>query len=164
MLSGEHYDRSFIPAPNKPKPDFIKEKELILAENHNCKRVFAYLCSTRGLDYALISELVHEAGLLRSRKQAMYCSNYSMRMAKLSVQKKLVHLQNINSKELHQARIKAMALKSCMETVKSFFFESAIDLLSYLQMHDTDDCRLISMMGVKPNIVLETMDRYNYSS
>ena len=34
---------------------------------------------------------------------------------------------------------------------KAFFFESAIDMLSYLQMHDKEltDCRLVSMMGVK---------------
>ena len=46
---------------------------------------------------------------------------------------------------------------------KAFFFESAIDMLSYLQMHDIEltDCRLVSMMGVKPNIVLDTMLRHN---
>lgn len=38
-------------------------------------------------------------------------------------------------------------------------------MLSYLQMHDKEltDCRLVSMMGVKPNIVLETMLRHNIS-
>ena len=48
---------------------------------------------------------------------------------------------------------------------KAFFFESAIDMLSYLQMHDKEltDCRLVSMMGVKPNIVLDTMLRHNIS-
>ena len=48
---------------------------------------------------------------------------------------------------------------------KAFFFESAIDMLSYLQMHDQelDNCRLVSMMGVKPNIVLDTMLRHNIS-
>ena len=36
-------------------------------------------------------------------------------------------------------------------------------MLSYLQMHDQelDNCRLVSMMGVKPNIVLDTMLRHN---
>ena len=44
---------------------------------------------------------------------------------------------------------------------QAFFFESAIDLLSYLQMNaqKLDNCRLVSMMGVKPNIVLDTMIR-----
>lgn len=38
-------------------------------------------------------------------------------------------------------------------------------MLSYLQMHDQelDNCRLVSMMGVKPNIVLDTMLRHNIS-
>lgn len=46
---------------------------------------------------------------------------------------------------------------------KAFFFESAIDMLSYLQMHskELDNCRLVSMMGVKPSIVLDTMLRHN---
>lgn len=44
----------------------------------------------------------------------------------------------------------------------AYFFESAIDLLSHLQMHrNLDNCRLVSMMGVKPNIVLDTMKRHN---
>jgi len=36
-------------------------------------------------------------------------------------------------------------------------------MLSYLQMHDKEltDCKLVSMMGVKPNIVLDTMLRHN---
>ncbi|MDE5557322.1 MAG: toprim domain-containing protein, partial [Ruminococcus sp.] len=38
--------------------------------------------------------------------------------------------------------------------------ESSIDLLSYLQMKNPDNCRLVSMMGVKPNTVIETMKRY----
>lgn len=48
---------------------------------------------------------------------------------------------------------------------KVLFFESAIDMLSYLQMHDKEltDCRLVSMMGVNPNIVLDTMLRHNIS-
>ena len=44
----------------------------------------------------------------------------------------------------------------------AYFFESSIDLLSYLQMNkNLDNCRLISMMGVKPNIVIDTMKRHN---
>ena len=43
------------------------------------------------------------------------------------------------------------------------FFESSIDLLSYLQMKNPDNCRLVSMMGVKPSIVVETMKRYGIS-
>lgn len=36
-------------------------------------------------------------------------------------------------------------------------------MLSYLQMHskELDNCRLVSMMGVKPSIVLDTMLRHN---
>lgn len=49
---------------------------------------------------------------------------------------------------------------------KAFFFESAIDMLSYLQMHskELDNCRLVSMMGVKPSIVLDTMHRHNIAA
>lgn len=49
---------------------------------------------------------------------------------------------------------------------KAFFFESAIDMLSYLQMHskELDNCRLVSMMGVKPSIVLDTMLRHNIAA
>ena len=48
---------------------------------------------------------------------------------------------------------------------KAFFFESAIDMLSYLQMHDQEleNCRLVSLMGLKPSIVLDTMLRHNIS-
>ena len=39
-------------------------------------------------------------------------------------------------------------------------------MLSYLQMHskELDNCRLVSMMGVKPSIVLDTMLRHNIAA
>jgi len=47
----------------------------------------------------------------------------------------------------------------------ALFFESSIDMLSYMQLHqnELDNHRLISMMGVKPNIVEATMERYHIS-
>ena len=48
------------------------------------------------------------------------------------------------------------------ETAYALFFESAIDLLSFIELSrtrgkDLQGCRLTSMMGLKPNIVAHTM-------
>lgn len=45
--------------------------------------------------------------------------------------------------------------------VNAYFFESAIDSISFADLHpELDNHRLISMAGVKPSVVKETMKRY----
>lgn len=166
-LTGEHIDRTYTPSLTyEPKPVQQTARELSLAEADNARRVFAYLCKTRGLDYDMVSALVRGGSIAQEEKTGNVLFKY------YDDQGKVIGAEKVGTSTDH--KFKGIATGSAaghgFEVVrgsgeKAFFFESAIDMLSYLQMHDKEltDCRLVSMMGVKPNIVLDTMLRHNIS-
>ena len=166
-LTGEHIDRTYTPSRTyEQKPKTVTARELSLAEADNARRVFAYLCKTRGLDYDMVSALVRGGSIAQEEKTGNVLFKY------YDEQGKVIGAEKVGTSTDH--KFKGIATGSAaghgFEVVrgtgeKAFFFESAIDMLSYLQMHDKEltDCRLVSMMGVKPNIVLDTMLRNNIS-
>lgn len=166
-LTGEHIDRTYTPSRSyEPKPVQQTARELSLAEADNARRVFAYLCKTRGLDYDLVASLVRQGVIAQEEKTGNVLFKY------YDTDGKVIGAEKVGTSTDH--KFKGIATGSAaghgFEVVrgtgeKAFFFESAIDMLSYLQMHDKEltDCRLVSMMGVKPNIVLDTMLRHNIS-
>ena len=166
-LTGEHIDRTYTPSHTyEQKPKTVTARELSLAEADNARRVFAYLCKTRGLDYDLVASLVRQGVIAQEEKTGNVLFKY------YDDQGKIIGAEKVGTSTEH--KFKGIATGSAaghgFEVVrgtgeKAFFFESAIDMLSYLQMHDKEltDCRLVSMMGVKPNIVLDTILRNNIS-
>lgn len=166
-LTGEHIDRTYTPSHTyESKPVQQTARELSLAEADNSRRVFAYLCKTRGLDYDMLSALVKKGTISQEEKTGNVLFKY------FGTDGKVIGAEKVGTSTEH--KFKGIATSSAgghgFEVVrgtgeKAFFFESAIDMLSYLQMHDQelDNCRLVSMMGVKPNIVLDTMLRHNIS-
>ena len=164
-LTGELIDRTYTPSRTyESKPVQQTARELSLAEADNCRRVFAYLCKTRGLDYNMLSELVKKGTISQEEKTGNVLFKY------YDDQGKVIGAEKVGTSTEH--KFKGIATGSAgghgFEVVhgtgeKAFFFESAIDMLSYLQMHskELDNCRLVSMMGVKPSIVLDTMLRHN---
>ena len=166
-LTGEHIDRTYTPSRTyEPKPVQQTARELSLAEADNCRRVFAYLCKTRGLDYDMLSALIKKGVISQEEKTGNVLFKY------FDTDGKVIGAEKVGTSTEH--KFKGIATGSAgghgFEVVrgtgeKAFLFESAIDMLSYLQMHDKEltDCRLVSMMGVKPNIVLDTILRNNIS-
>lgn len=164
-LTGEHIDRTYTPSRTyEPKPVQQTARELSLAEADNCRRVFAYLCKTRGLDYDMLSALVKKGVISQEEKTGNVLFKY------FDTDGKVIGAEKVGTSTEH--KFKGNATGSAgghgFEVVrgtgeKAFLFESAIDMLSYLQMHsnELDNCRLVSMMGVKPSIVLDTMLRHN---
>lgn len=165
VLTGEHIDRTYTPSHTyESKPVQQTARELSLAEADNCRRVFAYLCKTRRLDYDMLSALVKKGTISQEEKTGNVLFKY------YDDQGKVIGAEKVGTSTEH--KFKGIATGSAgghgFEVVhgtgeKAFFFESAIDMLSYLQMHskELDNCRLVSMMGVKPSIVLDTMLRHN---
>lgn len=161
-LNGEHYDRMYTPSRTyEPKPEKKKEGVLKIEEADNCRRVFAYLCKTRGLDYDIISSLVKSGVIAQEQKTGNVLFKY------YDDQGKVIGAEKVGTSTEH--KFKGIATGSAgghgFEVCRGdgsnlLFFESSIDMLSYLQMFSPDNCRLVSMMGVKPNIVLDTMVRY----
>ena len=164
-LTGEHVDRTYTPSRTyKSKPVQQTARELSLAEADNCRRVFAYLCKTRRLDYDMLSALVKKGTISQEEKTGNVLFKYYDDQGKIIGAEKV----GTSTEQKFKGIAKGSAGGHGFEVVhgtgeKAFFFESAIDMLSYLQMHNKklDNCRLVSMMGVKPNIVLDTMLRHN---
>lgn len=164
-LTGEHVDRTYTPSRTyESKPVQQTARGLSLAEADNCRRVFAYLCKTRRLDYDMLSALVKKGTISQEEKTGNVLFKY------YDDRGKVIGAEKVGTSTEH--KFKGIATGSagghgfevvCGTGEKAFFFESAIDMLSYLQMHskELDNCRLVSMMGVKPSIVLDTMLRHN---
>lgn len=165
MLNGEQYDRSFAPSYHEKQQQQQLSGEIFLAENADCKRVFAFLCKTRGLNYDMIADLVKSGKISQEQKTGNVLFKY------FNTDGKIIGAEKVGTSTAHKFKGIAQGSDSGhgFEIVRgtgenAYFFESAIDMLSYLQMHkDIDNCRLVSMMGVKPNIVIDTMTRHNIS-
>ena len=68
-LTGEHIDRTYTPSRTyEQKPKTVTARELSLAEADNARRVFAYLCKTRELDYDLVASLVRQGVIAQEEK------------------------------------------------------------------------------------------------
>ena len=162
-LNGEQYERSFTPSYHKPIQK--SAREISLAENDNCKRVFAYLCKTRGLDYDMIADLVRNGKISQEQKTGNVLFKYFDADGKIIGAEKVGTSTGHKFKGIAQGSDSSQGFEIVRGTgEKAYFFESAIDMLSYLQMNkNIDNCRLVSMMGVKPNVVLEIMKRHNIS-
>lgn len=159
-LNGEHYERSFAP----PYPEKQQSaREIYLSENADCKRVFAYLCKSRGLDYEMIADLVRNGKISQEQKTGNVLFKYFDTDGKIIGAEKVGTSTDHKFKGIAQGSYSSHGFEIvCGTGENAYFFESAIDLLSYLQMNkNLDNCRLISMMGVKPNIVIDTMNRQN---
>ena len=159
-LNGEHYERSFAP----PYPEKQQSaREIYLSENADCKRVFAYLCKSRGLDYEMIADLVRNGKISQEQKTGNVLFKYFDTDGKIIGAEKVGTSTDHKFKGIAQGSYSSHGFEIVRGIVENaYFFESAIDLLSYLQMNkNLDNCRLISMMGVKPNIVIDTMNRQN---
>lgn len=162
-LNGEHYDRTYTSSRTyEPKPVQKTARELSLAEADNVRRVFAYLCKTRGLDYELISSLVKSGVIAQEQKTGNVLFKYYDNDGKVIGAEKVGTSTEHKFKGIATGSAGGHGFEVCRgDGSNLLFFESSIDMLSYLQMFSPDNCRLVSMMGVKPNIVLDTMVRYS---
>lgn len=160
-LSGESCDISYT-APQR-KPEKPKQTGISVSEAPDAKRVIAYLCKTRGLDYGMVSALIKEGRIAQEQKTGNVLFKYHDEKGKL------IGAEKVGTSTAHKFKgiVTGSASGHGFEVTRgkaerAYFFESAIDMLSFLQMHkDIVNCRLVSMMGVKPNIVLETMERHH---
>lgn len=162
LLNDEVYDRSFSPEKNyKSEPKKVQKSDILIAENADCKRVFAYLCKTRGLDYDMISELVKSGKIVQEQKTGNVVFKVTDENNRIVGAEKVGTSTQKKFKGIATGSASGYGFEICKGNGENLlFFESAIDLLSYLQMKNPDNCRLVSMMGVKPNIVIETMKRH----
>lgn len=139
------------------------KKEIDIQTDTKNNRVIAYLSQTRGLDYALIKELLQKKQLVQEAK-----TGNAVFLIK-DENNQIVGAEKVGTSTVQ--RYKGIATGSTSgygfevcrgKGENALFFESTIDMLSYMQLHgqELDNHRLISMMGVKQNTVEATMQRH----
>ena len=167
-LNGEHYDRTYTPPQHThtERQQKAQAQELVFSEADNAKRVFAYLCKTRGLDYELVKSLVQSGAVAQEQKTGNVLFKFTDEHGKTVGAEKVGTSTEHKFKGVATGSAGGYGFEVCRGNGSNLlFFESSIDMLSYLQMHQSelDDHRLVSMMGVKPQTVIDTMERYGIS-
>lgn len=129
-------------------------KELVLPERaDNMKKVFAYLCKSRGISAKIVSELAHEKLIYQDvRGNAVFIhKNENGDIVGAEI-------QGTNSEKRYKGVAQGTSNSAFVlkigEPKKCYVFESAIDLLSFKMLANQDKIRdsyLISMAGLKPN-------------
>lgn len=142
-------------APRQENNSFsAQKKELVLPERaDNMRKVFAYLCKTRGISPDVVSQLAHEKLLYQDvRGNAVFIhKNDNGEIVGAEI-------QGTNSEKRYKGvaqgtRDSVFAVK-IGEPKKCYVFESAIDLMSFKQLANPEKIQnslLVSMAGLKPN-------------
>ena len=141
----------------------VSREPIQINESHDSKRALAYLSRTRGLDYSMVLDLVKQGKIAQEEKTSNVLFKY------FDENQALAGVEKVGTSTEHKFKGIAAGSNSDygFEVVrgngeKAYFFESAIDMLSFMQMNkDIDNARFVSMMGVKPNAVIETLMRNN---
>ena len=131
-----------------------KKRELVIPEqDDNMRRVFAYLCQTRGIDFKIVRDLAQNNLLYQDKKgNAVFLhrdDNGEILGAELQGTCSFRRFKGVaagTSNSLFSLKIGTPG--------KVYVFESAIDLLSFKQLAVPDeisDSLLVSMAGLKPN-------------
>ena len=167
-LNGEHYDRTYTPHQHThtERQQKAQAQELVFSEADNAKRVFAYLCKTRGLDYELVKSLVQSGAVAQEQKTGNVLFKFTDEHGKTVAAEKVGTSTEHKFKGVATGSAGGYGFEVCRGNGSNLlFFESSIDMLSYLQMHQSEltDHRLVSIMGVKPQTVIDTMERYGIS-
>ncbi|MDE7400187.1 MAG: DUF3991 and toprim domain-containing protein [Oscillospiraceae bacterium] len=131
-----------------------QKKELVMPEKaDNMKKVFAYLCKTRGINSEIVSQLARDKLLYQdTRGNAVFVHR--------DENGKIVgaEIQGTNSEKRFKGVAEGTGESVFAVTIgipqKCYVFESAIDLLSFKQLANQDKIQnsvLVSMAGLKQN-------------
>lgn len=122
------------------------------AVNQDCKRVIAYLCKKRGLDYSLVTALINDNLLYQDTRGN--CNFVIRDWCRHPIGQEIVGTGDKRYKQIttHSGYGFYILLG---EPTDVLFFESAIDLLSCYQLYHKKFTHhvLISMGGLNPSVV-----------
>jgi len=146
------------------------------SERHD--RIIAYLCKARQIDYSIIKHLISERLLFQEvthypdKKTGQPREMYNAFFPIYDENKQIVGAETVGT--LTTNRFKGIKVGSAYgygysvdygETTKyALFFESAVDLLSFMDVErlknkSLDGCILVSLAGLKENIFEQTLER-----
>ena len=173
---------SFRP-PDKPEAHEIPAFSLegvTLSEKHN--RVIAYLCKARKIDYSIVKHLINERLLFQEvttypdKRTGQPKEMYNALFPVYGEQKQIVGAEVVGTLTTNRFKgIKEGSANGYGYTVVrgatakyALFFESAIDLLSFMDIErlknkPLDGCIFVSLAGLKENIFEQTLKKLDVS-
>jgi len=156
---GGGVEKKILLSPAPEKPFEFTDIEL----SPSLERVIAYLTKTRGLSRRLIDELIIDRRLFQEAKtnNAIFPIYENRHAVGAEVQGTLSYKRFKGIKPGSKYGC-GYNLTFGDKTAYALFFESAIDLLSFVEVSrlngkGMEGCRLTSMMGLKENIVEHTL-------
>lgn len=147
------------------KAEPSKNCEIILHENIDLSRTMHYLHHVRGLSIASLEKLTDEGRLSQKEKTGNAVFKIFDENGLLVCAEKVGTSVSVRFKSFDKGAANGYGFEMVIGEPKStYFFESAIDAISFADLHsEQSDYRLVSMAGVKPSVVTETMKRYAIS-
>jgi len=141
-----------------------KNREITLHESKDLSRTMYYLHDARGLTIASLEKLTAEGRLSQEEKTGNAVFKIFDENG-LLVGAEKVGTSNVRFKSFDKGAADGYGFEIVSgEPQSTYFFESAIDAISFSDLHsEQSDYRLVSMAGVKPSVVTETMKRYAIS-
>jgi hypothetical protein len=145
------------PTPAKNPDTFAPDKDI--------KRVYAFLNQKRFIDNAIITEFIKK-GLIKVLLNAQGYPNMAFPMKNESNDTVGYELHGLTDKRFkgiscNNAYGYGFSMQTCdANPAAVYFFESAIDLMSYYELYKPSGALLVSCAGVKVNIVRDTLKRF----
>lgn len=141
-----------------------KNREITLHESKDLSKTMHYLHHVRGLSTASLEKLTAEGRLSQEEKTGNAVFKIFDENG-LLVGAEKVGTSNVRFKSFDKGAADGYGFEIVSgKPANTYFFESAIDAVSFADLYpEHRDYRLVSMAGVKPSVVTETMKRYAIS-
>ena len=141
-----------------------KNREIMVHDSKEISRITDYLHNIRGLSYDAIAGLIADGRLSQEEKTGNAVFKIFDESG-LLVGAEKVGTSNVRFKSFDKGAADGYGFEIVSgEPANTYFFESAIEAISFADLHSEQrDYRLVSMAGVKPSVVTETMKRYAIS-
>ena len=139
-----------------------KKREITLHESIDLSRTMQYLHDVRGLSIASLEKLTIEEKLSQEETTGNAVFKIFDENGLLVGAEKVGTSADVRFKSFDKGSANGYGFEMVIGEPKStYFFESAIDAVSFADLHpEHRDYRLVPMAGVKPSVVTETMKRY----
>ena len=147
---------------NTSKVEPPKKREITVHDSKEISRITDYLHNIRGLSYDAIAELIADGRLSQEEKTGNAVFKIFDESGLLVGAEKVGTSASVRFKSFDKGTADGYGFEMVIGEPKStYFFESAIDAVSFADLHpEQSDYRLVSMAGIKPSVVTETMKRY----
>lgn len=161
LLSDENAILTKANYHSEPEAEPPLKREIAVYDSKDISRVTSYLHGVRGLSACSLARLIAERKLSQEEKTGNAVFKIFDENG-LLVGAEKVGTSGGKFKSIEKGSASGYGFEMAKgNPVNAYFFESAIDAVSFADLHpELDNYRLISMAGVKPSVVEETMKRY----